>query len=652
MEEAKKEGLHPQAYEEVPADQYPPYMPFDVQAKEFSVRGVITGVLFGIMFGAANAYLGLRAGLTISTSIPIAVLTVMAFLVLPPFGRIGSILEANISQTIGSASSSLASGMIFTIPALFLWGYNPSLSTLITVSVCGGLLGVLFMVPLRKFLIRGEHGRLPYPEGTATAEVLVTADRGGTDSWPIFQGMLLGGIVKLLSGALHIWKSYFKLDLPFLPRGRLALDASPALLGVGYILGFKISTIMVGGGLLASLILIPGIAIWGADLIQPLYPETEKLIRDMTPPLIWTRYIRYVGAGAVASAGILTLIQSLPTIWRSFQIGMKHLKNGADGNPESVVRSNRDLKLSTVAIGAGIVTLFLAISPNVLGFVDSFQARIISAILISFFAFFFVTVSSRIVGMVGVTSNPTSGMTIATLLGTSLVFLLLGWKGPQAMAQALIMGAVVATAASTAGDTSQDLKAGFLIGADSRKQQIGELLGVVTAATFVCLAVFALHKSYGFGTEELPAPQAIMMKLVIEGVFNQAIPWTFVLIGVGLTLVAAIFKLPTLALAVGIYLPLSTTMPVFIGGLIRWIVERGAKGNAKALARRREKGVLFGSGLVGGEGLLGVGIAAFALFVGRRPQGIDPNWAGAFAEWLPLLIFGGLVWFLYSSTKK
>ena len=646
-----RRGLPPDAYEPVPGTSYLPYIPKTATFREFTWRSVLTGSFFGILFGAANAYLGLRVGLTISTSIPIAVLTVLAFMALPPFGRLGSILEANLSQTIGSASSSLASGIIFTIPALYLWGRTPDLMQLIAVAVCGGVLGVLFMVPLRRVLIRDEHGRLPYPEGTACAEVLVAADRGGSESWPIFKGILVGGLFKFSGAALTLWRDAFSFRIPFLPKGHIGFDTGPALLGVGYILGLRIATIMVGGALLSSVVLIPGIAIWGAERLTPFYPETQSLIRDMTPGMIWTRYIRYIGAGAVACGGILSLLRALPTIWDSSRSSFREFRRRIAGGAEESVRTDRDLAMPVVLGIAVLVVLFLAFSPYVLGFIPSTTARLISAGLIALFAFFFVTVSSRIVGLVGVTSNPTSGMTIATLLGTSSLFLLLGWRGPEAMAQALVIGAVVAVAASIAGDTSQDLKSGFLLGATPRRQQIGELIGVVTAVTFVCLAVIALEQAYGFGTEKLPAPQAMLMKIVIEGVLSRSIPWILVLIGVGIALVAAVLRLPVLAFAVGIYLPIETMAPLFVGGLIRWSVERSSRHDKEILVQRRERGVLFGSGLVAGEGLIGVGIAVYALVARRTPEGFGPEWAGP-VEWLvPGIVLTVMAWLLYRTTR-
>ena len=390
---------------------------------------------------------------------------------------------------------------------------------------------------------------------------------------------------------------------------------------------------MVGGGLLSWLVIIPAIAIWGADRSVPLYPETSLLIPDMAPGTLWTRYVRYIGAGAVAAAGFITLIKSIPTMVESFKVGAQQLRQRLGDTAASVLpRTMQDLPLRTVAIGAGVIALGMAVVPFVFGPISSFAMRLVGAILVVIFAFFFVTVSSRIVGLVGVTSNPTSGMTIATLLGTSSVFLLLGFTGDIGKAAAITVGCVVAIAASIAGDTSQDLKTGFLLGGTPRKQQLGELLGVLTSAVFVCLAVILLDQAYGFGTKTLPAPQATLMKLVIEGIFDSELPWGLVGIGVAIALLIELFRIPSLPFAVGVYLPVGTTFTVFLGGMLRYFMEKRASSEEEKSARR-EKGILFGSGLVGGEGLLGVLIAGAVFVLNHEPEGYGTAWAGSFG-WL------------------
>jgi putative OPT family oligopeptide transporter len=623
-----RRGLSPKAYEEIPGGEYEPYIAPETRLIEFSWRAVLLGALFGILFGAANAYLGLRVGLTVSTSIPIAVMTVAVY---RAFVRGGTILEHNISQTVGSASSSQASGLIFTIPALFLWGFSPGVLKLLVIALAGGLLGVLFMIPLRRFLIRNEHGKLPYPEGTACAEVLVAADAGGSQARNVFMGLGVGAAYTWLMRGLNLWPRDAWVKVPLLPKGQIGVDVAPALIGVGYILGAKIGLVMVGGAAISWLILIPAIEIIGRSMTEPLFPETVQLIADMDPGTIWTRYIRYVGAGAVATAGIATLIRSTPMIIASFKEGVRGLRSRFDNTAvmRAIKRTDDDLPFNVVLVGVGVIVLFLAVVPHVFGFIESFTVRVLAALLVAIFAFFFVTVSSRIVGLVGVTSNPTSGMTIATLLGTSLIFAGLGWTDDAGRVAALSIGAVVAIAASIAGDTSQDLKTGFLLGATPRRQQTGELIGVLTAGFFVCFSILKLNEAYTFGSAELPAPQANMMMLVIDGVLQAEIPWRFVLIGVGLGLAAEAFRLPSLAFAVGIYLPITTMTPIFIGGMIRKILE-DRQSTRQAKEDVREQGVLYASGLIGGDGIMGVLIAFWAGWKGI-PKGFGHEWMGSFA---------------------
>ncbi len=628
-----KKGLDPKAYtilEE--GEQYPPYVSAEESPAEFTLKSIVLGVLFGIIFGAANAYLGLRAGLTISTSIPVAVMTVAVFRALQRTGIHSTILEANIAQTTGSASSSLASGIIFTLPALFMWNMAPGLLQMTVLAMSGGLLGVLFMIPLRRYLIEREHGKLPYPEGMACAEVLVANEVGGSRARNIFIGIGMGAFFKFLTSWLHLIPGHATLTIPFIKKAHVGFDMSAALFGVGYILGRRVASIMVGGGLLSALIIIPAIAYWGDAREVPLFPETLNLIRDMPVSDIWSRYVRYIGAGAVAAAGIITLIRSLPVMVHSFKASASQLSNRTgDHKAVAVPRTQQDLTLRTVGIGVMLIVLFLGFGPWAFGNVGDVGVRLAAALCVTVFAFFFVTVAARIVGLVGVTSNPTSGMTIAALLGTATIFLLMGWTDSSGKAATLIVGCVVAIAVSIAGDTSQDLKSGFLIGATPKRQQRAELIGVLTSAVFVCAAVILLGKAFGFGSAELPAPQATLMRLVIDGVLDQNLPWGLVGIGVGITLVCEAFKIPSLPFAVGVYLPVSTMTPIFLGGMLRHFMEKRAA-NQQEMEDRRERGVLLSSGFVGGEGLLGVGIAAVAFALNRKPEGIGTGWLGP--EWL------------------
>jgi len=648
----RAEGLTRQAFEPLAEGQsYEPYTPAHESPLEFTIKAAVPGILFGILFGAANAYLGLQAGLTISTSIPVAVMTVAAFRALKSLGVRGTLLEANLSQTIGSASSSVASGVIFTLPVLFMWGMPPQLLQMTLLAMCGGLLGVLFMIPLRRFLIEREHGKLPYPEGTACAEVLVASEIGGGRAKNVFLGLAGGALFKLIISWLKLFPATVNVTLHQKWNLALGLKMSSALFGVGYILGPRIGTVMVSGGLLSALIIIPAITFWGADRTEPFFPETEKLIAAMSAGEIWNRYVRYLGAGAVAAAGIITLLRTIPTMIESFRIGARQLRARLDDQETIILRTTRDLPLKHVTLGALVIACVLAFVPQVFGAIESFGTRAVAALCVVVFAFFFVTVSSRIVGLVGVTSNPTSGMTIASLIGTAVAFRMLGWTDQVGMVAALTVGCVVAIAASIAGDTSQDLKTGFLLGATPRKQQIGELIGVLTSAAFVCMTLMLLAEGYGFAGQEgkdpneaLAAPQANLMKLVIEGVLSAKLPWTLVGIGAAIAIIAALLRVPSLPFAVGVYLPVSTMVPVFLGGLLRWAIERRAATDEQR-SERRERGILLGSGLVGGEGLLGVAIAGVVFYQSVRagagekpplPLEVGPDWAERLAAALGL----------------
>lgn len=611
------------AYEPAEGEEYKPLIQSD-DSPEFTLKAVVCGIVLGVVFGAANTYLGLKAGLTISTSIPVAVLTVVAFRMMAAGGTKNSLLEANLSQTVGSASSSVASGVLFTAPALFIWGMEPEHAQLTGLAMAGGLLGVLAMIPLRRFLIKKEHGNLPYPEGMACAEVLVASQSGGKQANNVFWGIGVGMAFKAITDALKLAAGKFSVALP--ARATLSVSVSPALIGVGYILGIRIATVMVAGAALSALVIVPAVYLWGRGLNAPFYPEVDHLIRDMSAGDLRDRYVRYIGAGAVATGGIITLIKSIPTMIESFRIGIAQI---GKGGTESVQRTDRDLSLRTVGLFVVAILGVLTFVPGILGFIDSIPVRLTASLLIAVFAFFFVTVSSRIVGLVGVTSNPTSGMTIATLLGTSMIFLMMGWTDMEGKATALMVGTAVAIAASIAGDTSQDLKTGFILGATPRWQQIGELVGVITSAAVVCFVIGVLHRTAegGLGGEELPAPQGVLMKLIIDGVLEQKLPWTLILIGVGIALAVWAMRLPVLPFAVGVYLPLSTMGAVFLGGIVRYLLTRNQP--EEVAESRREQGVLFGSGLVGGGGLMGVVIAIIVLIRGQKLSGLPmETWFG------------------------
>ena len=622
---------------------FKPYVAADQHYRDFTLKAVLAGIVFGIVFGSANAYLGLRVGLTISTAIPLAIVSVAVFKLLSPlFGR-SNVLEQNIAATTGSASSSLASGIIFTIPALFIWNFDPPLLQIGTLALLGGVLGVLFMIPLRRFLIVKEHQTLPYPEGTAAAQVLIAADAGGARAANVFLGLGVGAIYKALTGFLKLWPESLHLRLPVIKKAELGLEAGPALLGVGYILGYRIAAIMVAGGLLSWIGIIPIISYFGENLGVPISPVTDKLIAEMTPYEIWTNYIRYIGAGAVAFAGIITVVKSVPTMYQSLKIGLHELRSRSGADVAKPLRTDADLPMKVMVIGVFLVMVGVVISPHVLGIGSSILVRIVGALCIAVFAFMFVTVSSRIVGLVGVSSNPTSGMTIVTLLGTSLVFYMLGWTDDFGKAAALTVGTVVCIASSIAGDISQDLKAGYILGATPRKQQTAELIGAATSAFGIAASVWLLGRVYEFGSIELAAPQATLMKTVIEGVLQADLEWGLVLTGAALALTSELLGVPSLPFAVGIYLPLATMTPVFVGGVTRYFVEKSAAEETKA--SRKERGVLFGSGLIAGEGIIGVLIAGYAFFAGK-PEGLAMPWGEITGQFISLFVFAGLVWLI------
>lgn len=576
---------------------------------EFTARAVVAGIVFGVIFGAANAYLGLRVGLTVSTSIPIAVLTVALFRLMRS-RQSGVILEANLSQTIGSASSSLAAGTIFTIPALFLWGMTPPFWQVAVLALLGGLLGIAAMVPLRRLLIVRSADELPYPEGTACAEVLraTTATTGSGGRW-IFIGLAVGAVVKLSLGALYLMEPALSALLPVLPKAELALEIAPALLAVGYILGYKQSAIMVSGSLISALVLTPLIAQFGAGLTEPMFPEMKTTIASMSAGQIWSRYVRYIGAGAVAAAGLVAVARALPTMWTSFSAVVAGLRGGeaAKARGEGLERTDRDVPPWVPVLVPLAVVITLIVVPDIFAGNMSLVPRIIAALGVAIFGVAFVVVSSRIVGLIGVSSNPTSAMTLVTLLGVSVVFVLMGWRDPSARAAILTVGTVVCIAASKAGDISQDLKTGFLVGATPARQQVGQFIGAAFACWAIAGTVLLLGSAYTFGSPDLPAPQATLMKTVIEGVLSGELPWGLVGTGAALSITALIAGLPGLAFAVGIYLPLGALTPIFVGGIVRRVVDARRKG--KSLDS--DPGVLAASGMIAGEGLAGVAIALF-----------------------------------------
>jgi putative OPT family oligopeptide transporter len=597
-----------------------PYIQSGMKIAEFTLRAVILGSIFGIIFGAATVYLGLKVGLTVSASIPIAVLAISVF------RKLGNatILESNIVQTIGSAGESVAAGVVFTIPALLFLPHGADFFKyfqIFALALVGGILGVLFMVPLRRSLIVKEHGNLPYPEGTACADVLIAGEKGGKLAQKVYYGLGIAFLYKLLMSILGFWKDipeYVFRKTSVLPNATVNAEITPELLGVGYIIGPRIAGVMVAGGVLSWLGLIPLISILGENIPGAFAPGKIP-ISEMKPIEIWGSYIRYIGAGAVTFGGVITLIKTLPTIVSAFRDSFRDLRNDKTRS-SAKTRTERDLPVSVVAVGSIALVIFMAVIPTI-------PTNLLSAIMIIVFGFFFVTVSSRIVGLIGSSSNPISGMTIATLMATSLIFLGIGWTGDAYQPVALVVGSIVCIASANAGATSQDLKTGYIVGATPRFQQIGLMIGVLVSVTVIGFTLLLMEKTFGIGdvTPEHPrplaAPQATLMATIIKGLLSNSLPWGLVIIGMAIAAVIELCGVSSLAFAVGAYLPLSSTSPIFIGGLVKWFVDR--KKNRKEEESEVGPGALFSSGLIAGGALTGILIAVLLGIVVGQEEGRD-----------------------------
>lgn len=610
--------------------EFKPFIPADKVVPEFTLVSLILGIILAVVFGAANAYLGLRVGMTVSASIPAAVISMglIRFIL-----RRDNILENNMVQTIGSAGESLAAGAIFTLPALFMWAEEseavsaPSFLEISAIAVCGGLLGVLFMVPLRTALIVEEHGVLPFPEGTACAEVLLAGESGGDKSKVVFSGLGLSALYKFIADGLCLFPSEVAWEIKPLRAG-FGADVLPALAGVGYICGKKISSYMFAGGVLGWFVMIPLISLFGGESI--IAPGI-KPISSLGASGIWGSYIRYIGAGAVAAGGIISLVKSLPTIVKTFSKAVK----GFGHKDETELRTNKDLPLPFVMGGALLIALVIWLLPSV-------PVSLIGALIIVIFGFFFATVSSRMVGLVGSSNNPVSGMAIATLLIATALLKATGMTGYAGMASSICIGTVICIVAAMAGDTSQDLKTGYIVGATPMRQQIGELIGAIAAALAIGGVMYLLNAAWGYGTQQLPAPQATLMKLVVEGVMGGTLPWGLVFCGIFIAVVIEVLGLPVLPIAIGLYLPIYLSVPIFIGGIIRWFFERKKEGRSEEESKGIiDRGILYSSGLIAGEGLIGILLAIFAVI---------PMSGGSIADLIklntPLGNIGGVVFFL------
>ena len=587
--------------------EFKPYIPAEKITPELTVTSVIMGCILAVIFGAANAYLGLRVGMTVSASIPAAVISMGVIRVLL---RRNSILESNMVQTIGSAGESLAAGAIFTMPALFLWAEEglsdkPGIVEITLIALCGGILGVLFMVPLRNALIVKEHATLLYPEGTACADVLLAGEEGGANASTVFSGMGLAAIFKFVVDGLKLLPADVAAAFKSF-KGEIGMEVYPALLGVGYIVGPKIASYMFTGSLIGWMVIIPLICLFGPDTW--MYPAAEgttiaQLYANGGASAIWSTYVKYIGAGAIATGGIISLIKSLPLIVTTFRDSMKSMKGSKS---TSTARTAQDLPMQFILLGILAMVFIIWIVPAI-------PVTLLGAFIIVIFGFFFATVSSRMVGLVGSSNNPVSGMAIATLLIATFAIKSSGKTGIDGMTAAIAVGSVICIIAAIAGDTSQDLKTGYLLGATPKKQQMGEMLGVVVSGLAIGGVLYLLNAAWGYGTAEIPAPQAQLMKMIVEGIMGGNLPWGLVFIGVFLAICLEILRIPVMPFAIGLYLPIYLNATIMIGGVVRMFMDGRKNVDEKTKNDQVTDGTLYCAGMIAGEGLVGIALAILAV---------------------------------------
>ena len=627
-------------------DEFKPYIPADRVMPELTVTSIIMGVLLAVIFGAANAYLGLRVGMTVSASIPAAVISMGVIRIIM---RKNSILESNMVQTIGSAGESLAAGAIFTMPALFLWAEEglcsmPSLVEITLIALCGGVLGVLFMVPLRNALIVKEHQTLLYPEGTACADVLLAGEEGGANASTVFSGMGLAAVFKFIVDGLKVIPADVSAAFKSF-KGEIGMEVYPALLGVGYIVGPKIASYMFVGSVFGWLVIIPLICLFGPDTW--LYPAEAgttiaQLYAGGGASAIWSTYVKYIGAGAIATGGIISLIKSLPLIVKTFSDSMKSVKGGKN---TSTARTAQDLPMQFILIG--IVPMVVIIWA-----VPAIPVTLLGAALIVIFGFFFATVSSRMVGLVGSSNNPVSGMAIATLLIATMAIKGSGKTGIDGMTAAIAIGSVICIIAAIAGDTSQDLKTGYLLGATPKKQQIGELIGVLASGLAIGGVLYLLNAAWGYGGAEVPAPQATLMKMIVEGIMGGNLPWNLVFVGVFLALGLEILRIPVMPFAIGLYLPIYLNATIMIGGVVRMVMDARKNVDEKTKEQQSTDGTLYCAGMIAGEGLVGILLAIFAVFGINTSIGESVNFGNIGGVILMVLMIASLFYFSLKKKKK
>ena len=624
--------------------EFKPYVPAEKITPEMTVTSVIMGMILAVVFGAANAYLGLRVGMTVSASIPAAVISMGVIRVIM---KKNSILESNLVQTIGSAGESLAAGAIFTMPALFLWAEEgltekPGLVEITLIALCGGVLGVLFMVPLRNALIVKEHATLLYPEGTACANVLLAGEEGGSNAATVFSGMGIAAAFKFIVDGLKVIPADVAVAFKSF-KGEIGMEVYPALLGVGYIVGPRIASFMFVGSIVGWLVIIPLICLFGPDI--SLYPAEagvtiSQLFAEGGASAIWSNYVKYIGAGAIATGGIISLIKSLPLIISTFRDSMKSMKGSQNGG---TLRTDKDLPMGVIL--AGIVAMVF-----IIWFVPAIPVNFLGALMIVVFGFFFATVSSRMVGMIGSSNNPVSGMAIATLLLATFAIKATGETGIDGMKGAIAIGSVICIVAAIAGDTSQDLKTGYLLGATPKTQQIGELLGVVVSGLAIGGVLYLLDAAWGYGTAEVPAPQAGLMKMIVEGIMGGELPWTLVFVGVFLALGLEILRIPVMPFAIGLYLPIYLNTTIMIGGVVRMFLDGRKKVDSKTKESQVTNGTLYCAGMIAGEGLVGIFLAILAVAGISIPAFINLGNIGGVVI-MALMILGLLKFSLWNKRK-
>lgn len=609
---------------------FKPFVAANEKQKEFSTRAIILGILLSLVFAIGNAYLGLKVGMTISASIPAAVLSMA---ILRTFFRSAGILENNIVQTVASVGEGLAGGVIFTIPALFLLGATPSIPHIFTLALLGGILGILFMIPMRRYIIVQEHGILPFPEGKACAEILKAGEKSAPHASLAIWGIIIGAVYKLLNSALYLWNETVSFTVKKYQNTLVSMDCTPALLGVGYIIGPRIAAVLFTGSALGWWVLIPLISKFGSGA-PPVFPS-QVPIGSMSATDIWSNYIRYIGAGAVAIGGLITLFRIAPVIWKTIIESFQELFHLLQNKSKEIKRTDKDISLSYLLLGSLAIILALWLMPG-------FHLNIVTIVLLVILGFFFVAVTSITVGLVGSSSSPVSGMTITTLLITCLIFLGLGWTDKIHLIAAITMGAVANVAIAMAGTTSQDLKTGFLLGATPRSQQVAEIIALILPAAAIGFTLYLLNDAYGFGSTKLPAPQATLMALIAKGVIKQELPVIFVMIGVVFGLMIHFMKVPVLPFAIGLYLPLSLNSAIMVGGIVNLITKHFTEDNKSI-----QRGVLISSGLVAGDACMGVLVALLTVL--NIVPASKPGWLN---DWFSLGFFVLLsLWLGFTSYK-